>query len=449
MAVKTFTFDTGPSTLPDVGVLHYNGCIFSPLFVTQVSGTIVPDEANRTARYVEYNLSADGYVTLPAGQTDLSPTMANLRQLLTAHGGRLTYQGRGFDLNINVAQGGQRDVAWGPAPQLLEFQPLGGGLGAKVRWQVKVRVPEIKQGKGLLLKGTTTPIPLLQFCWDTSVGFGDDGFASISVRGVLEIPLTRSPNQTSRTPTQTADDVRSVVESVITDNIDQSRFRITRREFPISKDRRTLNFDVQAEEKPYMDLPPLCTVARGTYSVRPAKAGMSLVTWLCTLRATYTVRKDQPRRIAWIAFLALLRQRMSASAQQPKDNMTNQSRQRGIVAAAVVALPAAAVSFAQYLGILKSQNKSVADAIKPMLIDFNFDEGLYLDSKTTSFSASWRFVCPFSHILLASGLWSKVPEQDAQGENLWATSMSNVTGAQSWLKMKLDPKLDIIVDFGS
>ena len=63
-----------------------------------------------------------------------------------------------------------------------------------------------------------------------------------------------------------------------------------------------------------MDLPPDCPIARGTYSVRPAKVGMGLVTWLCTLRATYTVAMPSPyrspemgrRKNAWLAFLALL-----------------------------------------------------------------------------------------------------------------------------------------------
>ena len=84
------------------------------------------------------------------------------------------------------------------------------------------------------------------------------------------------------------------------------------------------------------------------------------------------------------------------------------------------------------------------------LIDFSFDEGLYLDSKTISFSATWRATVSFAHILLGSGLWKKVLEgARTPKENLWAISMKDIMGAKSWLPNELDPSLDIIVDFGS
>ena len=47
----TNTFTTGPTTLPDAGVAAYNGCVFSPLFETTVSGAVVNDAANRTVKY--------------------------------------------------------------------------------------------------------------------------------------------------------------------------------------------------------------------------------------------------------------------------------------------------------------------------------------------------------------------------------------------------------------
>lgn len=83
-----------------------------------------------------------------------------------------------------------------------------------------------------------------------------------------------------------------------------------------------------------------------------------------------------------------------------------------------------------------------------ILIDFGFDEGLYLDSKTVTFHATWWFTCPWPHILNASGLWKKLDETFQNGNNLWAMSMRDIQGTQSWLRNRLDPALDIIVDFG-
>ncbi len=308
--------------------------------------------------------------------------------------------------------------------------------------------PVLSVVKGL--GGIAAAIPLLQFNYETSVTYGDDGFSTLEVKGTLEIPLTRTPNQRIRTLTETADNARVVIEARVMADIDLSRFRVVRRNFNLVRDKRTLDWDFSIEEKPYMDLPYDCTVARGSYSVRPAHAGMGLCLWLCTLRATYTVRADRPRRIAWLSFLALLRERMASSTlgNVPDLAAGNQAPRRGPLEVAFkIATPLGAIELFNQL--FKRQEKKVKSAQKAWLIDFSFDEGLYLDSKTSSFSATWRMVTTFSHVLLASGLWTKLPEKDDQNNNLWATSMRDVQGVQSWLTNRVDPKLDVIVDFGS
>ncbi len=193
MPVDTINFTTGPSTLPDIGALSYNGCTFSPLFATTVSGNAVKDEAHRTVKYMEYVIAVDGYVTCsPSPSQDITSAMDNLRRLLTAQGGHLVYDGRGCDFNINAAGGGTKDVAWGPIPELLEFQPLGAGRSAKVQWRVTIHVPETKRGDFL---GAKSFEQVLQFNYDTSVTYNEDGYSGLSVRGILEIPLTRTPNE--------------------------------------------------------------------------------------------------------------------------------------------------------------------------------------------------------------------------------------------------------------
>jgi hypothetical protein len=462
-------FTTGPSLLPDVGTLDYNGCVFSPLFETKLTGNAVKDNAQRTVKLMEYTLTADGYVTLIAGATNIAATVTNMRRLLTSQGGSLTYSGRGFSLSINGGNifgiaGSVTDVAWGPVPELLEFQPLGGGLSAKVQWKVTVRVPEIVGGD--LGHG----LRFLQLNYETGVTYAEDGYSTLSIRGTMEIPLTRTPSQSTRTLTTTVDEFRNQLSTRILTGIDLSRFRVTRREFNVSRDKRTMEWNFEVEEKPYMDLPPDCTVARGTFNVRPARAGPGLVNWLCTLKATYTVRADVARRIAWVRFLALLRLRMLASQDPAAIRALNGNQNPAAPAAPAAPINLAGAVFPllglAQLGVglpgfgvfapLQAAQAQVANAgaqegggRKTWLVDFSFDEGLYLDSKTVSFSATWRLVVIFSHILLASGLWKKVPERDAGGGNFWAASMADIQGTQSWLPDQLDPALDIIVDFGS
>ncbi len=477
---QTYVFSTGATSVPDVGLLEYNGCTFGPLFETKISGKIVHDEANRTTKFMEYTLEADGYVTLPAGPAaaDINPCMSVLRSLLTQQAGALTYRGRGFDLVVNAGGGGVVragavltgpavkiagwDVAWGPVPEIIEFQPLGAGNSAKVQWKVVVRIPEVAQkGAGLL-----------QFNYETTVSYGEDGFSTLSMRGVLEVAMTRGGVK-NRSVNLTADDYRNRLTPLILDGIDLSIFRVMRREFSVSRDKRTLTWDVAAEERPHMDPPVDCTVARGSYSVKPAKSGMGLVLWLCTLKATYTVRPGAPRRTAWYAFLAMLRLRMNQSRFGVLAGLTEPepAKKAGFLkrfgvgaggaligylgsggpfnpAAPYIAFGTAAGALALINSDTPAKGGTEHAGRKCWLIDFSIDEGLYLDSKTISFSATWRLQTLISHILLASGIWTKVPEKDANRNNLWAMSMKNISGAESWLENRLDPNLDVIVDFG-
>ena len=96
--------------------------------------------------------------------------------------------------------------------------------------------------------------------------------------------------------------------------------------------------------------------------------------------------------------------------------------------------------------MLTPQNANVANARKAIIIDFSGDEGLYLDSKTMTFSATWRLTRTISAILIASGLWKKVP---FDGGTFWSTSVTDISGWQGNLQNNLDPTQDLIVDFGA
>lgn len=459
MTATTFNFTTGSATLPDIGILAYNNVSFSPLFTTTVSGKVVKDEAHRTTKLMEYKLSVDGYVTTSTSGNDITFTMATLRRLLTEHGGSLRYKGRGFDL-ISVDGGGNNDVAWGPVPELIEFQPLGGGLSAKVKWDVTYRTYDGYKGTHLPRGfGLASQRPLLQFNYETSLTYNEDYYSGIVIKGTMEIPLTRKDNNlNNRTVLTSVDAVREELDARIFAGIDLSRFYVIRRNYNVSRDKRVMQFDIAVEEKAYMDMPPNCSVARGSYNVRPAKSGPGLVLWMCTLRATYTVAANMPRRWAWDSFLLLLKLRMGYSgfANVPRGDPRVQNPADIGPGLPLPTNPLEA--FLNPIGIgpfVRNQRDNIERRFRAAstppgawLIDFSFDEGLYKDSKTITFSATWRMVTTLSHILLATGVWKKLSEKDVEGNNLWATSMSRVSGSESWLRNNIDPTQDIIIDFG-
>lgn len=509
MPVPTVSSSFGPATLPDVGKLSYNGVTWSALYKSEVQGAIVEDNARRTTKLVEWTLTADGVVTLPAGALTTDAEFAALRRQLSVHGQILAYQGNGFGgLNVNGPNQVQ-DVAFGPVPTVISFLPQGAGRSALVKWQVVVRIPELMQSVlnskppqpfqspgfaalGLTLGPTQGPPavasgPVLQFNYECSVTFNADGYSGLSIRGTLEIPLNRD-NPNSRDVSTTVDDYRQRWLDI---NIDLTKFRIVSRNFGYSRDRRTLEFDFQAEELPPMGLPVGCTEARGRMSVRQFRGGSGRkipvlvgVIWAVTLSCTYTVAANFPRETAYYAFIALWWFRMHCSSKvMPLDLSTPANKPQQAPASGVasgvfnflgapfafvnpwtqaVAPAAGAGVDALYNSMFTTANQKVppADKHRAIPIDFGFDEGLYLDSKTISFEASWVLLVRFQDLILASGVWRWLgPDSGAPpnvlnnpgtltGGAAWASSMQSIMGWSSWLTNRLNPDADIVVDMG-
>lgn len=468
MAVVPFLFDTGPAVLPDLGELSYNGIRFSSLFKSRQSGGILPDEAKWTTRFVEWALYVEGIVTQNDFDEDTGPILDILREKLTQHGAELRYHDRGFgDFIVNPdGGGGTRDVAWGPVPKLLEFTPLGEGRSAMVRWQVTVHYSEVPF-EGLSTQRKNPPV--IQFNWDYRLHYDEEGYSSYRLSGTLEVPLSRS-SVDSRKITATVEDYRKRWLDI---PVDASRFRVTDRSADYSRDRRTVHFNFAYDELPPMGLPPGCTGARGTFSVRNSgslKGGgggkISMSMWICSLRATYTVRGDQDQRVAFLAFYALLWYRMQQSkfGQIPKlasnkakdqqvsvrDLVLRIVRQAAQGAGAAIKIPANAGenSVALWDAIFSGMRPANLPGVSIVLTDFGYDEGLYLDSKTVTFQASWWMSTTLQSILEATGFKRWWPGIAGRGNVYWQQSMQGVLGYKSWLENGPNKNADIIVDLG-
>ncbi len=86
-----------------------------------------------------------------------------------------------------------------------------------------------------------------------------------------------------------------------------------------------------------------------------------------------------------------------------------------------------------------------ADYKAAWVTDFTIDEGLYLDSKSITFSAAWLLTATFATIVSATGIWKRPADV---GDNTWAASMQGIVGWKSWLANRIDPAADVIVDMG-
>lgn len=463
MPVAGVPFTTGLAPLPDVGQLSYNSATFSTLFTSHISGKAVKTSDNRSVKYMEYTLTVSGVVTLAAGQTSIENTMAQLKALLDEQGGTLVYDGRGFGhLIVNSVQGALapsgsiRDVAWGPIPETIEFSPLGGGLSAYVVWTCTFRIYDLAS---INAKISGALANVLEFTTATVVTYDDEQYSQIQIRGTLEIPLTRLAVNNKTVPS-TVDDFRQRFISQLIGSIDQTRFRISRRNFPVSSDRRTMEFEIVADEIPPMGDPPGAVNARGTFSVR--KAGSKIlggtILWQCSLKCTYAIRKDQPRRLSYLAFQYLVWWRMQFSRIRnvPLINAPLADPQNAPSPfqpfAPVIPNFNAARFYADPVGfyreLYRQQNRPQQGQVTPgaWLTDFSLEEGLHRDSKNVTFEASWILTTTFATLLQSCGLWQL--DQRSAGGNVWALSVADITGWRSWIANRFNAAGDAIVDFG-
>lgn len=448
---------TGPTILPDVGTLSYNSVTFSALYSSKFRGTPIPDDSKRTTKAVTWKLTVTGYVTLNAGAQSTDDQIRFMRNRLETPGGWLIYNGNGLGgLEVNRPGGTLTDLSWGPIPKVIAFQPLGGGLGAFVEWEVETTIPQFAS--------STLPLsPVMQFNYDVTISYDEMDYSTLSIRGTLEIGLTRR-SVNDHTVQNTVDAYRALWLDI---RIDLTKFRIVKRNFPESRDNKTIEWEFVAEELPPMGLPPGATDARGTMAVRPAKVGAGasvILTGMCwgvTLQCTYAIRKDFPRRQAFLAFLSLLNFRLrSAVAGFLPDLAANNAEQQRTSATQrafrllLGALPAVLGNngnaqirneYAQFRaasaasGAVQGQGGAFA-----VMTDFNFREGIHLESKTITFEASWLLLTNQRTILVATGVWRW--EKNTIGGNEWATSVQDISGWKSWLANSPDTAPAVIVD---
>jgi len=390
-------------SLADTGKLSYGGFEFDALYATRMNGGVEYDRAKRKPKYLKLVLEVDALVTADgyfpnstAPVTGIATVMDDILEKLTSPGGELLYEGKGFGgrgLHVNGASP-VKDVVWGPKPTLVTFQPLGSSLSANVTWRVETCIPYCRDSAFYNV--------LLAFNWTASLGFQSDRYMTYAIKGELEIA------QPASGPRVDLEQFRPLTEPPLGSLL----FQPTRTEFNYNDDKRILTFDYAYDELAPGGLPTNCSKASGRYAVRSSSDAVVLnAKWIGSLAATYTVRPDAPRREAFYRFLSLY-----------DSVMRRWDRNTGLF------------------------NRRFSGPLTPALQvirEFDFETGLYQDSKTSSFSMSWMFVSYLQDILAASSIWTKVADADPA---LWQASMADINGYTNWGGYALFPSADVLVD---
>jgi hypothetical protein len=295
-------------------VCEYNGFRFDPAATETlaVSCRPIPDEAKRTIKYVEVNLTLrteiyisefdfdENNVALPSTDLDMDDAIRRL----SSQGGSLNYQGKGFgSLNINtsgndgnIKNTGQWDVAWGPTPLSVDCKPIADNCAWELTWSVRVCIPECD-----LAQYQNT---IMSFNYDVDYSTDYGGYTTRTIRGFIEIPLTRQ-SQGNRQITTTADDYRQQIICQV-----PSGFRDAGGgSYTLSSDRRRLDFQFVHSQLPGI-VPPKgvvkCSMAMRTQNF----AQMNFFRWLFTVEATYEMAAGQFQKAAAVHFRRVIADRV-------------------------------------------------------------------------------------------------------------------------------------------
>lgn len=368
--------------------LEYNGVAFNSLYSTSVTSRPVLDEASRSVSYVEHTLSVVGIVAEDSPVTSGGIMELN-RKSLTSVAGRLQFDDHGWgtvDINGSATS---RDAAWGPIPEMLEWQPLGGnGVAARIKWRVTWRQPECDAAQ--------FTAALMSHNYDAEFTIDTDNYTVVRVSGYIEIPMTRETVDSVEIP-DSVDVYRERVESRV-----PLGFQRTERSFRVSKDKRRLDYRYTDTELP-VALPDKITKIEATQSLTSSMRERAFVSWIVRIDATITPGRGYAASEAYTAWWRLINTRLATVI--PRGGQQNQ----------------------------------------PVLIPQNYTVEEQIFGKSSRFSIVLHYIqpAPLNHIFHNCGMW--LPSGTAH--NTWQASMDRIgaLGVRGHARASINPADDKIV----
>lgn len=286
----------------------YNGYAFGPYSHVNVSAEMVPDDADRTVLYHRYKIRVETTIVAEAQDAYVGEHFRRIRQLLSKAGQALTidHQGFGPRLDINNGSpgfGGVFDVAFGPKPKILSWEPVGATNAVEVTWECEFNLPTCAGAGGVRFTG------LMAFNYSVSYRIDRGGYSTRTITGYLRIAMTRQVG--SNAIPDSADAYRDVV--IVPKPINYER----EWSWNISLDKTRADFTItDTQIKSPNAYPPGIVAIRANHRVGWSRR--SLATLPNTIRASITLSPFQARGLAWDVFRNIVKSRMDVTLAQGK-----------------------------------------------------------------------------------------------------------------------------------
>ncbi len=259
--------------LTATGLVKYGDYTFDSSVRTSVTAIPQLDDAGRTFKWIGYTVAVRALVHADGG---LDTLMGGLRKQLLTPAQAFHYDaGKGFG-SFTIDGSPIDDVAWGPFPRRLHFDPIGDNKSAWVDWEVEVRIPEC-------LGSTSYKHKIMSAGYTVTYDIDTDGLTTVTYAGFLEIPMTRE-TPTSGTLDDNADKYR---EQIASQTI--LGFQRESQSYKVSLDKRRLDFSIVDKEIP-IALPAGVTQCNVTHTVDSAlgKKRGAFRLWGNTIAGTVT-----------------------------------------------------------------------------------------------------------------------------------------------------------------
>jgi hypothetical protein len=370
-----------------VGNVSYNGIVFPAALHSKIQARPMYSNGEVNRKYVHYTLTIDTVLTytdppLSAAVTanqDMGANSVQYRKLLTEPRKTLVFGEQGFGNfvvnNFNgVVPAGYRtvkDVAFGPKPRLLVWEPIGSNRAGHVTWVCETCIPEC------LSNSVRDSNVMLELTQESTFTVNQEGLLTRTTRATIEIAAT------------------VLQGSEFSDTVDNYTDRFRPPPLPgfhrethrqISRDHRILNItytDTEiASDNPFA---PGLVAMDVSHTVGSTLQTDGFTKWMNTVTGTFRWAKGVPPSLAWAAFVGIVRHRFSKNIAAPVFNNANNKKQ------------------------VKRTN--VPHSVR-------ITEQLY--NREASFTISWLSLVDLNNLFDATGLFTRVPNMSW---NAWHSSL--------------------------
>ncbi len=300
--------------------ITYNDWVFPDRSNFSVNESFVYDEAGVTVIATRFSLRVQTIICVEnptpgadfsASDYDCGNEMHLLRQRLSKAGQALKIEHDGFGPRVEInGYSAVRDVAWGPTPKMISWEPIGHTRSCEVIWECEFCLP-ICDGR------TGSPAFSGLSALNYSIGFSFDsrGFTTRRISGYLEIAMTRNQNN-PRGLVDSADNYRNKIAVRKPANFEREV------SWDLSPDKRRADFAIVDKEISSPNAwPPGVVKIQGTHRVGWSRSSLSKMN--NSISVSIEMAPDQLKSRAWLIFADIVKTRQQyAPAVSPGQNAT-------------------------------------------------------------------------------------------------------------------------------